>query len=245
MHSSLFPEHDRQGLERRVLLARGLGLAGLLLAAQRQAWAISLSDLTEGDAAGGIRAALERGVGFAVQSLGRDGGFLNNERVRITQPGHLDQAASALRMFGQGAKVDELVAAMNHAAEQAVPVGKAQLLKAVHAMTVEDAKNILTGGEGTVTRFFADKTRQPLTEQFLPIVTHATEHVGLAEKYNAVASKGVGIGLVSGRDANIQQYVTDKTIDGVYTLIGDEEKKIRQDPVGTGSALLGKVFGAH
>lgn len=235
----------RQALERRSILARGMALAGLILFTQRHAWAISLSDLTEGDAAGGIKAALERGVGFAVESLGRDGGFLNNERVRITLPGHLDQAASALRMFGQGAKVDELVNAMNHAAEQAVPVGKAVLLKAVHGMTVSDAKNILTGGEGSVTRFFADKTRQPLTEQFLPIVTKATEHVGLADKYNAVAAKGVGIGLVSDKDANIQQYVTGKTIDGVYTLIGDEEKKIRQDPMGTGSALLGKVFGAH
>ncbi|MBV8659052.1 MAG: DUF4197 domain-containing protein [Burkholderiales bacterium] len=243
MHDSPFRGH--KGLTRRTALVHGLVAAWLIFAARRQAWALSLSDLTESDAAGGIKAALERGVGFAVESLGQDGGFLNNDRVRITLPGHLDQAAGALRMFGQGAKVDELVNAMNHAAEQAVPVGKSLLIKAVHTMSVSDAKGILTGGDGSVTRFFADKTRQPLTEQFLPIVTKATEHVGLADKYNAVASRGVGIGLVGSGDANIQQYVTGKTIDGVYLLIGDEEKKIRQDPIGTGSTLLSKVFGAH
>jgi hypothetical protein len=111
-------------------------------------------------------------------------------------------------------------------------------------MTVTDAKQILTGGDTSVTSFFADKTRDPLGARFLPVVTQATAKVGLAAKYNQVAGKVVGLGLLKKEDANIEQYVTGKTLDGLYLMIGEEERKIRQDPVGTGSALLSKVFGA-
>jgi hypothetical protein len=111
-------------------------------------------------------------------------------------------------------------------------------------MSVEDARRVITGGDGSVTRFFADKTRAPLAVKFLPIVTRATERVDLADKYNAVAAKAAGLGLVDKDDANIQQYVTGKALDGLYLVIGEEERKIRQDPVGTGSAILKKVFGS-
>jgi hypothetical protein len=110
-------------------------------------------------------------------------------------------------------------------------------------MSVEDGLRILKGGDDSVTNFFADKTREPLGRQFLPIVTRATERVALADKYNAVARKASGFGLARGEDANIQQYVTGKALDGLYKIIGEEEKKIRQDPLGTGSAILKKVFG--
>jgi len=108
---------------------------------------------------------------------------------------------------------------------------------------VEDAVRIVRGGEDSVTQFFAGKTRAPLTQKFLPIVTRATEKQGLADKYNAVAGKAAGFGLLRQEDANIQQYVTARALDGLYFMIGEEEKKIRQDPVGTGSAILKKVFG--
>jgi hypothetical protein len=111
-------------------------------------------------------------------------------------------------------------------------------------MSVTDAKNILTGGDDSVTRFFADKTRAPLGEKFLPVVTRTTQNVGLARSYNRVAERASGLGLVKKEDANIERYVTGKSLDGLYTIIGDEERKIRQDPVGTGSAILKKVFGA-
>ena len=132
---------------------------------------------------------------------------------------------------------------MNRAAEAAVPAAKPLLVKAVKDMSVEDGLKILKGGDDSVTQFFADKTRQPLGQQFLPIVTKATERVSLADKYNAVAKKASGFGLVRGDDANIQQYVTARALDGLYRIIGEEEKKIRRDPVGTGSAILKKVFG--
>lgn len=201
-------------------------------------------DLSEGDAAAGVRAALERGAGSAVSLLGRSGGFLDNPKVRIPLPGFLEDAAKLLRTMGQGPKVDELVTAMNRAAESAVPEAKTLLVSAVKSMSVEDARKIVSGGDDSVTRFFADKTREPLGVKFLPIVTRATERVSLASKYNAVAGKAAGFGLVKKDDANIEQYVTGKTLDGLYLMIGEEERKIRQNPVATGSAILKKVFGS-
>jgi hypothetical protein len=200
--------------------------------------------LTEGDAALGIRTALERGAVSAVGLLGRTGGFLDNPKVRIPLPGFLNDAAQLLKLTGQQQKVDELVTAMNRAAEAAVPQAKTLLVNAVKGMSVEDARNILTGGDDSATKFFAAKTREPLGAQFLPIVTKATEKVSLANKYNAVAGKAAGLGLVRKDDANIQKYVTGKALDGLYLMIGEEERKIRQDPVGTGSAILKKVFGS-
>lgn len=219
-----------------------LGL--LVLAAHRQAWALSLAQLSQQDATAGLKTALERGAQAAVALLGREGGFLNNERVRIPLPGYLDDAGQMLRRIGQGQRVDELVTAMNRAAEQAVPMGRDLLVNAVKTMSVSDAKQILGGGEQSVTDFFAQKTRQPLGERFLPVVTQATQKVDLARKYNKVAERAARFGLIKTQDAQLEGYVTGKTLDGLYTIIGEEERKIRQDPVGTGSAILKKVFGA-
>ena len=218
-----------------------LGAAALIPGA---ASALSLSDLTSGEASQGVKAALEKGAVAAVSQLGQSGGFMNNDKVRIPLPGFLEDAAKLLRRFGQGARVDELVTAMNQAAEQAMPLAKDMLVGAVKNMTLSDAKKILTGGETSATTYFSEKTRAPLNVKFLPVVTKATEKVGLAEKYNQLASKAAGLGLMKKEDASIQQYVTGKALDGLYTMIGEEEKKIRKDPIGTGSAILKKVFGA-
>lgn len=219
-------------------------LATLALFAQHKAFALSLGDLTNAEASQGLKAALEKSAIAAVSSLGKPDGFLGNDKVRIPLPGFLEDAAKLLRTFGQGARVDELVMAMNRAAEAAVPMARDLLVTAVKTMNVTDAKNILTGGDTAVTRFFVEKTREPLAVKFLPVVTQATVKVGLAEKYNQVAGKIADFGLVKKEDANIQQYVTNKALDGLFLMIAEEEKKIRQDPVGTGSALLKKVFGA-
>ncbi|HEX6707939.1 MAG TPA: DUF4197 domain-containing protein [Albitalea sp.] len=200
--------------------------------------------LTETEAAGGIRAALERGAVAAVSLLGRTDGFLGNPKVRIPLPGFLNDAARFLRAAGQERRLDELVTAMNRAAEAAVPEAKSLLVGAVKSMSVEDSRQILTGGDDSATRFFAGKTREPLGVRFLPIVTRATQKVALADKYNAVAGKASALGLLRHEDANLQQYVTGKALDGLYLMIGEEERKIRQDPVGTGSAILKRVFGS-
>ena len=228
---------------RRGFHQAGLGLL-LTLAAWRHARALTLTDLSGADASAGVKAALERGALSAIGLLGRDDGFLGNPLVRIALPGYLDDAAKLMRTFGQGDRVDGLVTAMNRAAEAAVPMGKEVLVQAVRGMTVTDAKNILTGGDTSVTDFFASKTREPLNGRFLPIVTQATDKVALAQRYNDFAGRAARYGLVSQQDANLQQYVTGKTLDGLYLVIGEEERKIRQDPVGTGSQILQKVFGA-
>ena len=219
-------------------------LGALIMLVHQRAQAITIEDLSNKEASQGLKAALERGAMAAVSSLGKPNGFLGNEKVRIPLPGYLEDASKLLRTFGQGAQIDELVTAMNRAAEAAVPLAKDLLVNAVKSMNVSDAKQILTGGETAVTTFFAERTRAPLSTKFLPVVTKATEKVGLAEKYNQVAGKVANFGLVKKEDANIQQYITGKSLDGLFLMIGEEEKKIRQDPVGTGSALLKKVFGA-
>jgi Protein of unknown function (DUF4197) len=198
---------------------------------------------SEADAATGVRTALERGATSAVSLLGRSDGFLGNPKVRIELPGFLKDAAKLLKATGQGKRVDELVTAMNRAAEAAVPEAKAMLISAVKAMSVEDATKIVKGGETSVTKFFTTKTREPLGGKFLPIVEKATEKVSLAKKYDAVAGKAAGLGLMNKEEANLNGYVTGKALDGLYFMIGEEEKKIRKDPVGTGSAILKKVFG--
>mgnify|MGYP001289000563 CR=1 FL=1 len=232
-------------MDRREFTAVPLAcIAAQLLGYQSSSWALGLDSLTNTQATQGLKAALEKGARSAVSLLGRPNGFLGNDKVRIPLPGYLEDVAKLLRNFGQGARLDELVNAMNHAAEAAVPLANDMLVGAVKSMNVQDAKNILLGGDTSVTTFFADKTRTPLGEKFLPVVTKATAKVNLAEKYNQVSAKAAGMGLLKGDEASIERYVTGKALDGLYFMIAEEEKKIRQNPLGSGSALLQKVFGA-
>jgi len=225
-------------MRRRRFTRAMLVVVGSLLAGEGEAAGVS-----DADAASGIRAALERGAGAAVDQLGRTDGFLGNPKVKIPLPGYLKDASKLARLTGQQKQVDDLVTAMNRAAEAAVPEAKTLLVSAVKSMSVDDARRIVSGGDDSVTKFFAVKTRQPLGEKFLPIVTRETEKVGLAAQYNALAGKAAAMGLMKGEDASIERYVTGKALDGLYFMIAEEEKKIRRDPIGTGSALLAKVFG--
>ena len=235
-------------MQRRQFNQASISAIGVLIGITYQhAQALSLGDLagiSNNDASAGLKTALEKGALAAVALLGKTDGFFGNDKVRIPLPGYLNDVAGLLKNLGQGKRVDELTLSLNRAAEAAIPMGKTLLVDAVKNMSVTDAKSILSGGETSVTTFFADKTRAPLGVTFLPIVTKATEKVGLLNKYNEFAGKAAGFGLVRKEDANIQQYVTGKSLDGLYLIIGEEEKKIRRDPVGTGSAILKKVFGA-
>ena len=221
-------------MQRRTLI---LTLAASGLAAPR------VHALSETDAASGIRTALERGALAAVGLLGRENGFLGNDKVKIPLPDFLDDAAKILRATGQRKRVDELVTSMNRAAEQAVPLAKNLLVDAARKISVDDAVRIVRGSATSVTEYFAGKTREPLGVKFLPIVTEATRKVSLAQRYNAVADKAASLGLMKKEDANLQQYVTGKALDGLFLMIGEEEKKIRADPVKTGSRILQAVFG--
>ena len=229
-------------LARRAVLLRAVAVLAASGAAL-PSWALSLSDLTNADASSGIKAALTQGAQVAVSQLGQQGGFLNNPQLRIPLPGYLGDAAKLMRRFGQGRYVDEVEQGINRAAEAAVPMGKDVLLGAVQSMTVSDAKQILTGGDNSVTDFFVGKTRTPLTQRFLPVVTDATNQVGVVQQYNQLLSKASALGVQSG-NLDLNQYVTGKTLEGLYTVIGEQERQIRQDPVGSASAVVRKVFGA-
>lgn len=218
--------------------------AALILFAYQQAHALSVAEISSAQANSSIKSLLEQGALKAVLQLGRTDGFLGNEQVRIGLPGHLEEASKLLRQLGQGRKLDELVTAMNRGAEQAVPFAKNLLVGAARSMNAVDAKNILTGGNTSVTDFFAGKTREPLTRQFLPIVTRATAKAQLADKYNHFAGKAQRWGLVQEEDGTIQNYVTRKTLDGLYLVIGQQEQLLRANPAKASSDLLRKVLGS-
>lgn len=208
------------------------------------ATAQGLAALPAADALGGLREALGQGVQAALSQLGRTGGFLNNPKVRIGLPGFLEDAAPVLKATGQGKRLDVLVLAMNEAAEQAVPLASGLLAQAIQNLSVGDARRILAGGETSVTDFFADKTRASLTAQFLPMVKRSTDQVQLADKYQAVAGRAAKLGLIKTEEADLPGYVTAHALVGLYQMIGEEERKIRQNPAQAGTALLRKVFGA-
>jgi hypothetical protein len=229
----------------RASYIRSIALAGLLGGLWfGSAFALGLSDLTNRDAAQGIRGALNKGAASAIDKLGVVGGFLNNPKVKIPLPPALEEVAKGMRMFGQGKEADELVESMNRAAEQAVPEARELMANAVRTMSIEDAKKILTGGDDSVTQFFRAKTAAPLAVKFLPVVTKAVDRVGLAQKYDHFAGQGAKLGLVKGDAINIEEYVTHKALDGLYLMIGEEEHAIRQNPLAAGSAIVSKVFGA-
>ena len=225
----------------------GLGarcLAGVPALWLLDASALNLADLSQGEAVQGLKSALERGARAAIAELGQVDGFLGREPVRIPLPRRLQEHEELLRRLGQGRRLDELVTTMNRAAEAAVPQAQELMVGAVRNMTVEDGKQILRGGDTSVTTFFADKTRVPLGEKLLPVVSATTARLNLAGQYNRLVGKASDFGLLKREEATIEQYVTGKALDGLYFMIGEEERKIRRDPVGTGSALLSKVFGA-
>lgn len=208
------------------------------------AQAAGLESISSGEAASGVREALAKGADYAVSSLGQNNGFLGNPKVKIPLPGYLQQAEGALRMFGFGKQADQLVTTMNHAAENAVAEAKPILTDAIKRMSLQDAKAILTGGDDSVTQFFKRTSSGQLTAKFKPIVGAETKKLQLAEQYNAFAGKAASAGLIDAKNADLDSYVTEKAMDGLFLMIAEEEKKLRSDPLGAGSNLLKKVFGA-
>ncbi|AMO78198.1 MULTISPECIES: DUF4197 domain-containing protein [Pseudomonas] len=217
-------------------------LAGALLSAN--AFALSLANLSQTDASGGLKDALSQGAQIAVKQLGKPGGFTNDPAVRIELPGKLGKAAKVMKQFGMGAQVDQLEASMNQAAEAAVPQAQALLVDAVKKMTVQDAKGILAGGDDSATQYLERSSREQLRQRFLPIVKQATDKVGLAKQYNAFASQAAAFGVVDAKDANVEGYVTEQALDGLFKVIAQQEKGIRENPAGAATSLAKKVFGA-
>ena len=215
-------------------------LAGLVISTQ--AMALDLGSLSNADAVGGLKDALTQGASVAVSKLGVENGFLSNDKVKIPLPDAIKKVESGMRLIGMQKQADELVTAMNRAAEQAVPEAKALLVASIKSMSVQDAKGILTGSNTAATEYFRKTTSGQLAAKFLPIVKKATAKVGLAEKYNNIAGKGVALGLVDAKQAKIEDYVTQKALDGLFLMVAEQEQAIRKDPVGTATGMAKKVF---
>jgi hypothetical protein len=193
--------------------------------------------LSEVDAAAGVRGALQRAA------AGRQDGFLGNPRVKIGLPPALEQAGEVLRKLGQGKKVDELVAGMNRAAEQAVPLAKPLVEDAIRRMSVKDAVALVRGSDTAVSDYFAAQTRDPLAAAFAPVVKPVTERLTLARRHDELTERAARLGLVKGEPRKVHEHVTDRALAGLFTMLAEEERKLRADPVAAGSALLRRVFG--
>ena len=209
-----------------------------------RALGFELSSLTNAEASAGLKKALDQGIDQAVGKLGIEDGFLKNPQVKIELPPKLAKAQGMMRMLGVGHELDDLVTSMNRAAEAAVPESKVLLKQALKQMSLQDAKKILTGADDAATQYFKQATSAPLKAKFTPIIVRATAKVKLGETYDALAHKAVALGLVKPEDATLQSYVTDRTLDGLFLMMAQEERAIRKDPVGQASSLLKKVFSA-
>ena len=203
-----------------------------------------VSSLSNDEVSSGLKEALTQGVGKAVGTLGAADGFFGNKEVKIPLPKSLKKIEKGMKLMGMGKQSDELVLKMNRAAEAAVPEAKALLVGSIKQMTLADAKAILTGPQDAATQYFKKTTSAQMSEKFLPIVTKATENVQLAASYNKYAEMASKFGVLKKEDANIEQYVTNKTLDGVYFMIAKEEAAVRKDPLGQASSLIKKVFGS-
>jgi len=226
------------------MLARLMGFSLALLLGWTMPALAGLDAVTNQEAASGLKSALEQGSSAAVDLLGKTDGFLGNKAVKIPLPGSLKKYEKLMRGVGMGKYADELILTMNRAAEAAVPEAKKLFVDAIKKMSLKDAKGILSGGQTSGTDYFKRTTSPQLREKFLPIVKSATAKVQLAETYNSYAQKGAQFGLVSKENANLDDYVTQKALDGLFYMVAEEEKKIRQNPLQAGSDIVKKVFGA-
>jgi hypothetical protein len=208
------------------------------------ALAADLSAIAAGDSVAALKQALNQGATKAVAQLGATDGFLGNPKVKIKLPAKLQKADKLLRQIGMGQQADDLVVAMNRAAEAAVPEAKPLLVDAVKQMSLDDARQILTGGDDAATQYFRKVSYDKLQAKFLPIVKEHTDKAALAQQYNQLVGQAGKIGLASKKDPTVEGYVTRKALDGLFLMVAEEERAIRKNPLGQSSKLLKSVFGA-
>jgi len=204
------------------------------------------TNISNADISLGLKEALKVGVKNAVFDLGRENGYLGNAQVKIPLPKNLQKVEKTLRFAGQGKKVDEFVEAMNRAAEKAVPVAIDIFTDSILQMTFSDARQILfSGQDDAATQFFRRTSGDKLRVKFRPIVEDFTGKVGVTQKYKEMLGKNSLIGTFAGKDAqDLDGYITEKALDGLFLMVAREEQKIRRDPVGRTTSVLKKVFGA-
>ena len=203
-----------------------------------------VSSLTNQQAAGGLKEALTQGITTAVAETGKPGGFENNPLIKITMPEKLRGVEKGLRAMGIGGQVDNFEHSMNAAAEEAAPRAKAIFMDALKSMTIEDAKGIVMGGNTAGTEFFKRKTSGQVSDAFRPVIEKAMAHTGVQEKFGALMGSAPKLPFGGGTpQVDINNYVLGKSVDGMFTMMGEEEKRIRTNPAAQVTPLLKTVFG--
>lgn len=204
------------------------------------------TSLSQQEMSGGLKEALSVGVERSINLLGRNGGFLNDSLVKIPLPGVLQKLEGGLRAVGQGELADEFIATMNHAAERAVPETASIFGETIRKMTLKDAQGILQGADDSATQYFRKNSGKKLAKAILPIVKQATEKAGVTSAYkNMVGKAGILGGMAGSSSLDLDEYVTEKTLDGLFLKLAAEEKQIRNNPLARSTDLLKKVFGAR
>ena len=193
--------------------------------------------------AAGIKEALAVGTERAVNGLGQVNGYFGNEAVKILMPSSIQKVADVARMAGYQKQVDEFILSMNRAAEAAVPLAASYFGDAIRDMTLEDVRGILTGGDTAATEFFKRKTHDKLYTAFKPIVTKKVDEVGTTRAYKDMMGRYESVPMVGKQSLDLDDYVTEKSLDGLFYMVGQEEKKIRTNPAARTTDLLKTVFG--
>lgn len=199
------------------------------------------SQLTDTKIIAGLKEALQVSTAKAVALTGKPDGFLKNQAIRIPLPAKLQTVGKGMRMLGMGARVDELEVGMNRAAEQATPQAKQIFLAAVKKMSFDDARHILTGNDTAATDYFKRTSSADLATAFAPIVQQSMQRVGVVQQYERVLNSAPGGNALAG-EFDLNKYVLGKTLDGLFYMLGEEEKRIRKDPAAQTTALLREVF---
>jgi Protein of unknown function (DUF4197) len=212
-------------------LLRGLGVP------------VPQSGLSEAKVASGLKEALQIGTQNAVNLTGKTDGYLANQAIKILMPEKLRTLETGLRAVGYGSKVDEFILSMNRAAERAAPSAKQIFWDAIGAMSFDDARKILGGNETAATEYFRGKTSDTLTTAFRPIVERATNEVGVTRQYKELIGRYQAIPFAKSESLDVDQYVVGKALEGLFHVLGEEEKKIRTNPTARVTELLKEVFG--
>jgi hypothetical protein len=232
-------------MNRSLLLGASLVLVTTLSFAQAEEIARRLglgTGLSDSKISSGLKQALQIGAEQAVKLTGRPNGYFSNPDIKILMPSNLRTLEKGLRMLGYGPKVDGFVLSMNRAAEAAAPAARKIFINAITAMTFDDARRILSGGDTAATDYFKDKTTPQLTAAFRPVVEKTMATNGVTQQYNALVAEYKSIPFARNQDLDINHYVVSKALDGLFYELGQEERKIRKDPAAQTTNLLRQVF---
>jgi uncharacterized protein DUF4197 len=206
---------------------------------------VKQTSLSDTKVTAGLKEALRVGADKAIALLGKKDGFLRNRKVKVQPPKPIAKMEQALRLAGFGDDYDEFVLSMNRAAEKATPLAKEIFLNAIDEMTIEDAQKILTGGDTAATDYFKKKTEKPLAKAFTPIVKKTMAEYNVVQEYKAIVGQYETIPFMRRiAPSDVEKHTVAKTLDGLFYMLGQQERQIREDPAARGTDLLKEVFGS-